>query len=167
MLFESKRIGVICGLTVVTYFLVLWMLHKELLWDFWAFNASWLPYFYLVYIGVKKYHIQNPETEFRFLVREGFIVYLIAQIIYYLFYYLLFFEIDPGLLELQKSIELEKVEETRGILGEQRADEMLRNLKEGAIGMTTGSLIRQFVPSLLPGFAMSAIFALIVKKSVD
>lgn len=144
---------------------VLWMLDKELLWNPWAINAGWLPYFFFVFVGVKNYSIENPEAEFRDLVREGFVVYLIAQILYYLFYYLLFFELDPTLIELQVEVELRLLEESRGILGEERADEMMRTLQDAAEKPSPGSLFRQFVPSLLPGFMLAAIYALIVKKS--
>jgi hypothetical protein len=161
---DSKKTGVVLGLTTVFYLLLVWMLQKELLWNLWVINLTWLPYFYLVFVGVKNFSAENPEAAFRDLVREGFIVYLIAQIMYYLFYYLLFFQIDPALLELQAEIELEMLQDARGILGEERADEMRRNLEEGQAGLTMGSLFRQFVPSLLPGFAMAAVFALFVKK---
>ena len=166
MLFsDSKKTGVICGLSIVLFLLVIWVLQKELLWNPWVFNLTWLPCFYFVFIGVKNYSLQNSEAEFRDLVREGFVVYLIAQILYYLFYYLLFYHLDPGLLELQVEIELRLLEESRGILGEDRADEMIRNLQDGIEKPGPGSLFRQFVPSLLPGFVLAAVFALIVKKA--
>ena len=161
---ERNKTGLICGLSVVAYLFVLWVVQKELLFDFWAFNLMWLPYFYFVFVVIKKSYDKNPEIDFRGMVREGFVVYLIAQCIYYAGYYLLFFEIDPTLLELQASIDMERIEQTRGILGDQRADEMIKSYEEDAGKMTPGDLLKQFVPSLLPGFIIAAIFALIVKR---
>ncbi len=164
MLDDSKKTGLILGLFTAFYFLLVWQMDSKLLWNPWIINFTWIPYFVLVFLGVKNYAERKPEAEFRDLVREGFLVYFIAQIVYYVFYYLLFFQIDPGLLELQAEIELQMLEETRGILGDERADEMRRSLEEGEAGVSPGSLFRQFVPSLLPGFAIAALFALFVKK---
>lgn len=161
---DKNKIGLICGLTVAAYLFVVWAVRKELLFDFWVFNLMWLPYFYFVYLAVKNSYERNPEIDFRRMVKEGFVVYLIAQFIYYTAYYFLFFELDPSLLDLQATIDLERIEQTRGILGEERADEMIKGLGEEVGRMTPGDLLKQFIPSLLPGFIIAAIFALIVKR---
>jgi Ca2+/Na+ antiporter len=164
---DNKKTGVICGLTVAIYLFLLWMVQKNLLFDLWVLNLSWLPYFYFVFISIKNHHQKQPDSDFRSLVREGFVVYLIAQIIWYLTFYLLFFEIDPQLREMQAEIELKRIQESIGILGQERADEMAKLLESTEGKMRAGDLLKQFVPSLLPGFVIAAIFALIVKRSSE
>ena len=164
---DNKKTGVICGLTVGVYMFLLWMVQKELLFNLWVLNLSWLPYFYFIFISIKNHHQKDPDTDFRSMVRAGFVVYLIAQIFWYITFYLLFFELDPQLREIQAEIELERIEDSIGILGEQRADEMTRLLESADGKMRPRDLLRQFIPSLLPGFIIAAIFALIVRRASE
>lgn len=167
MLDDNKKTGVICGLTVAGYLFLLWTVQKDLLFNLWVLNLSWLPYFYFVFIAIKNYYQKQPDSDFRSMVREGFVVYLIAQILWYLTFYLLFFELDPQLRDMQAEIELKRIQESIGILGQERADEMARLLEITDGKMRARDLFKQFVPSLLPGFVIAAIFALIVKRSTE
>jgi len=91
---------------------------------------------------------QDGLLSFKQGLKEAFVVYLIASLIYYAFIYLLFKFIDPGLIELQKEQLLS-------------AGKIIENQD---FSMTLGKTFFSFTRGLIGGFIFSALVAVILKR---
>jgi hypothetical protein len=91
------RWGVIAGGIVVTLFAAAYFLNRE-----WVLSRGlWLGST-LVYI-LAMYRAAEPVTgqDIKAYIQPGFLVFVVANGLFYLYYHLLFSTFDPGLVELQ------------------------------------------------------------------
>ena len=122
-----------------------------------------------MYFAVKAVRNKHREyLSFYDALRTGFTVYVIADIIFYVFYYLLFNFIDPELEMVMKDIALESLQQAKenGItnLGNESVDQLLRKAETADYGVSIGMLITQLAYGLIGGFLIALVIALVMKK---
>jgi hypothetical protein len=81
-------------------------------------------------------------------LKQAFAVYVLSQLVFWVFIYALFNFIDPGLVELQRKMMVDA-----GIKAENQD-----------LSMTLGMVFRRWAFMLLPGFLLSLMVAYLLKK---
>jgi len=153
----AVKYGLIAGIGTVAYFLLFYFLHTE-----WLFN----PFVYWVslgfYMALMWRALQEEEQnsgqllEFREALQSAFLVFVLANFIYYVFYYLLYGLIDPSLIDLQREVMKASLEQAGGALDEEQKEELLESIKGDQLIPTPGTVFFTFVRSLIGGFILAA-----------
>jgi hypothetical protein len=159
------RYGLIAGIGIVAYFLLFYSINARLLFNPWVYWASLGVYLALMWKALQdRQQAAEGPLPFREGLRTAFLIFVIANLLYYLFYYTLFGLLDPSLVELQKAVMLESLEQSRSLLSEQQREEMLQSLESGALAITPGKVFFTFVRSLIGGFVLSAGLAALINR---
>lgn len=174
---QGIKWGLIVGGATVAIYIIAYMVRKESYIDS---TMIWLLTMMLYLIGMRQasvetrteflsFYNENGEPyRFAYALQPPFLVFLIAQVLYYLQQYLMFNFIDPSLSEIARDIAIEKIDEVSGILGrfmdEDNADLMREQLEEQDFSMKISSVLLNLAFSLLGGFLISCIYALVFKK---
>jgi ABC-type nitrate/sulfonate/bicarbonate transport system permease component len=90
-------------------------------------------------------------TAFRRSLQSAFLVFVIANAIFYLFYYLLFSVFDPGLVDLQRELLAEN-------------PLWQDNNTEADLSVTIGRVIFSFAYSLIGGFILALLVSAVARK---
>jgi Protein of unknown function (DUF4199) len=96
-------------------------------------------------------------------LRTTFGVFLIISAMYYTFNYLLFRFIDPGLVDLQRDLTAQGLEQYRNWFGEGNAWQLKESLRKENFEPKLGAYLFSFVFSLLRGFPLCLIVAYIMR----
>ncbi len=94
------------GGAVIFYFVLLYMVRKELFLNPWLQWASLLIYLGCMYGAAREdAALYGSQRDFRTMIRTPFTVFLLINIAYWLFYYTLHLA-DPGLLQMETALDL-------------------------------------------------------------
>jgi hypothetical protein len=98
----------------------------------------------------------------RLRIRQAFLTFIIANAVYYIFYYILLNFIDQQLIALQFEILQERIE-NMGSAGE-NLKSMYKNTRPEDLTMTVGKTLFSFGRGLIGGFILSVIIAYISER---
>lgn len=132
----------LAGVGVIAYFLLFYAFGRSLMLHFGVWWSSLIIYMVAMMLAIRK----TRSTDLRQNIQAGFTTFLAANLLFYLFYYLLFTKLDPQLVDLQKSLLLESSKE-----GQALADQDL--------SVTAKGTLFAFLRSLIGGFIMAAAFS--------
>ena len=120
------RYGLLGGVAVVFYFALLYFSRKELFLHPGLQWASLLIYLLCMYRAARKdVALHSSQRDFRTVIRTPFIVFLLINIAYWLFYYALHLA-DPALLQMETALDLafKKQQLTAGLGDPQQANQL-------------------------------------------
>lgn len=160
---NGVKYGLLAGLGVVVYTLVLYLVNDTLIFG-WASMLGMVIYIACMYkAGVDERSENGGFITFKEALKPTFLTYVIGSLIATIFTYLLFTVIDPGLMDLQNEIAAERIQSMSGMLGEEGVEEALKRLEEqGAMKISDTAL--GYAMMLIFGFVIAAIISAIVKK---
>jgi hypothetical protein len=139
--------GILAGVLTVGYFLLFYFIDRALLLNPWVWWGS-LTLFLLFMFRVVR---QIDSTTFRLNLQSAFLVFVIANAIFYLFYYLLFSVFDTGLVDLQREMLSENPLWQGGNT-------------EIDLSVTIGRVIFSFAYSLIGGFILALLVSAVSRK---
>ncbi len=144
---RSIKWGLIAGALTVAWLLVFYFIDPALMLRPWVLLATYV--FYLVAM----YRAAAPErsAELKDYLRPAFLTFVIANLVYYAFNYVMFAHFAPTLIELQAA-ELEAA----GRLGEIGGRD--------ALVVTLGATALSYFSSLLGGFLLAGALALALRN---
>lgn len=154
--------GIVVGLLTILIFFIVhqiepkWMLNPLLYW------GSLLLYLLGMLGATLLEKRQNQGVlSFRAALRSGFLTFLVANVIFFAFYYYMFAVYNTDLPNLQKEI-YQSYYEQRFSANELRKH--LQQLEESDFSVTLQSLPVGFAYGAIGGFFMALIIALLVKQ---
>jgi hypothetical protein len=177
---DLKQIGIKYGLyaglgTVISYQLAL-TFGRETYFSGWVTALTWVIYLVAMTIGsrearlvwINEYSESNEPYTFTQALQVPFIVFLIAQVTYYTHYWLVFNVFDPALVDTARTVALEAIERSSEFMGsmldEDTIDNMLQRAENQDYSVTLKNAFFSFASSLIFGFLISCIYALIYRK---
>lgn len=166
MTHPGVRYGLLGGLVVVGYFLLLYVVNKTMFLDSGLQWGSLGIYGLFMYQAARQDCAQNGRNrEFRTLVRVPFMAFLLINLCYWLFYYSLHLA-DPTLLQMETAAQLAylKAQITAGTGDPQQANtlrEQIAYLEQHGMSLPLGPVFMQMGLGALGGFAMASVVALI------
>ncbi len=150
--------GIIAGIAVIGYVLLFYFIDKT-----WALGAfvrfsSLLIYALFMYLGVK----DTNTTDFKVLLRGAFAIFLIANMLYYVFDFVLFNYIDPSLIDIEKEMAIELYRPNTPINELYDMEQGIRN----AVAHNFSSNALQFARWSIIGFGVSLLVSYLVKRNI-
>lgn len=144
--------GLIAGLITVTYFLLFYTVNPRIMLGSIVWWSSLVIYLIAMVLAVKKRasKAENYIT-LRSALQTGFLVFVIANLLFYTFFYLLFGLFDPSLVDLQK----EMMSANPAV-----ADEL--NTKDFSV--TLSGTFFNYLYSLIGGFLLALGIAAVMKS---
>lgn len=143
--------GLIAGLITILYFVILYAISPPTMLNPLVWWSSLIIYLVAMYLAIKKSSTQS--TNFRGIqpgIKVGFLVFVLANFLFYIFFYLLFGVFDPSLVELQKEM----------MASNPSAAEQL----DKDFSVTLSSTFFNFIYSLIGGFILSLGIAAILNQ---
>lgn len=158
---ESKKYGIIAGVATVGYMLLFYMIDRPLMLNMKIYWSSFLIYFFCMYKACVDCRSKN-ENEVLDL-KEGFVIafrtFLIANGIFYIFYYILLNFVDPDLINLQMEIAQQMYKD---YMPAEQAAEMTKNMNKEGFEMTINKAVSEYAKGAIVG----AVFSLFIAASV-
>ena len=123
----SVRYGLLGGVAVIFYFVILYVLRPTLFLNTGLQYASLLLYLLFMYRATREeVAINGTQRDFRAILRTPFIVFLLINVAYWVFYYALHLA-DPGMLQMETALDLAyKKEQLSAGLGDPQQANQLR-----------------------------------------
>ena len=164
---NSVRFGLIAGLGVAIYQLLLYFINPEMIFGAFA-NVAWLIYLFSMWRAASlDKEEKGGYISFKEAFTTAFTVFANAALIALVFQHVLMTVIDPGLLEIQKEISLEafdKVADTFGLEeGSKEYEAGLEEIRKNS-SPTLMQLGMGYIVVLIIGSVPALIMAAVMKK---
>jgi hypothetical protein len=140
--------GLLAGVYTIAAFSIVYALNPT-----WMLHRAWFLGSFLIYIALMfRAALTSSGEVFRDVVRPPFVVFIVANLLFHLFYYILFTFIDPGLYDVQLKLLAE-------------AGQLPNKADRESLIMTPAKSLFTYINSLIGGFALSSVIAFIVLKT--
>lgn len=155
--------GIIAGLASAAIILLFYLVSPRMVFTISAWITTILFIVFMVQ-SVKSEKSASEFTPFGEALKPAFLTYVIANLIYVIFYYVLFNFIAPELTGMQKEIAMEAMEKLGNLVGEDAMETAIDQLQTQDFTFTIKSAAWTFAWGLIfPGFIIAAIIALVMK----
>ncbi len=158
----AVRTGLVVGLMVIAALTGMYLIDKK--WAFDIYVRGGLMAIYVV--GMFKVGANvvksNPDQDFRLIIQPIFVVFLVANLLYFVYYYLLFNFIDPSLIAAQKAYFLQMAE-SHGQVTEENRQVFMQETMQGEL-TSLRAVMYNYASGAIGGFALSAVMAFILKR---
>ena len=156
--------GILAGVGAVAYFLLFYFINKRLMLSP-AVNWGSVAIFILfMVLACRRQGDLQEAFGFKEALRTAFLTYLVADVIYYVFYYVLHGMVDPELAVIQQEMMLETTERLGEMLGSDVLEEDIGKLSREDLEIRPGGLLLSLSWSLIGGFIISLIIAIFTKR---
>ena len=95
------------------------------------------------------------KLEFQQALKVGFTVFVVANLIYYLYYYLLHGVFDPGLEDVQRAVMAETLEARKSMLTEEQYDAFKASLEGDGLKVGFQNTLLTYARSLIGYFLIA------------
>jgi uncharacterized membrane protein len=163
--FENPAIrnGVLAGIGASVYILLLYLVNAKMIFGAAAFVTT-VIFIFLMVRSVKAEKQVSDHTSFSDALKPAFLTYVIANLIYIVFYYVLVNFIAPELMEMQKTMAMEMLEKMSGFLGEDAMEAAIEQMEARDFDFGIKTALWTFSWGLIfPGFIIAAIIAAVMK----
>lgn len=161
---NGVKYGLLAGLGVIIYSLVLYLVDDKLLFG-WASILGTVLYLACMYkAGVDEREEQGGFITWKEALKPTFLTYVVGSLLATIFTYLLFNVIDPSLIEIQKGMAIEQMQSMEGMIGEEGVEEGIKQIEERGTSGLNDTLIG-YAFMLIIGFVFAAIISAIVKRN--
>ena len=141
---EGLRWGIIAGGIIVALFAGVYFLNRPLVLS----RGLWLGSLLIYALAMGQAQKTGDEGEdLKAYIQPGFLVFVVANALFYLYYYFLFAVFDPELVELQAELVRQSGEEPNS-----------------PVQTTIGNTFFSYVQSLILGFIMAAGIGFILSR---
>lgn len=163
------RYGLIGGIAVVFYFTIAYLAGKNLFINPWLQWASMIIYIWIMYKAAQDDCKENGfSRDFRAILRTPFVVFLLINLAYWLFFYGLHLA-DSELLQIETAEQIKhiKAQLSTGTGDPQQANnlrEQLQYLENSGMALPIGPVFMRMALGAMGGFGISAAIAAIVRE---
>lgn len=163
------KYGLLGGACVVFYFAIFYFAKKELFLHVGLYWASMAIYLLFMWQAARKDCAEKGVVrDFREILRTPFLVFLLTNLLFWLFWYSLHLA-DPELLKMEAAIKMDYLkQQLAGGPGDPQQANQLRDqiqlLEKEGMTITMGAVLLQMGIGALGGFALSAGIAAILRN---
>ena len=151
---KSVKYGFLAGVGAVAYILLFYFFSPRLMLSSVVLWSSLAIYLVAMWMAARRaLEVGSELTPFREALKAAFTVFVVANLLYYCFYYLLFTVIDPGLIDLQRELLAERLE----WIGNPQ-------FQPKDLQVTLGNTFLSYCWSLIGGFLLAALTAALASR---
>jgi hypothetical protein len=159
------KFGLLAGIGASAYLFLFYAADPRLMLSPWVTWSSMIIY---VAAMVKATLLEREAAEgdffFREAVRPAFGVYVIAQVIYTLFNYVLYNYVNTDLVEIQRELMITQAQDFAQKFGRADLEEQITNISVEDLQVNFKNSFLGFMWSLIGGFVLSSLIALGIKR---
>lgn len=149
--------GIIAGVAVIGYVLLFYYTHKEWLFTAGFVFSSLLIYLFFMYQAAK----QVANEDFKMVLKAAFGVFVVTNVIYYGFDYVLFNMIDTSLIYIQKESMIQYY--ASGAKSVQDQNQLSESIGEAQFHDIKG-LAFNFAKGAIGGFGLAIMISILIKR---
>jgi len=157
----SIRYGVLAGISVVIYMLVFYFYDVKVMLGPSVFWSTTLLFIIGMFFAAREERKAREFMTFREVLPVAFVTYLIANLFFYDFLYIMFNFVDSTLPELQRQVSLEAIQES-GF--KEYVEEAIEEIEKTPAEFTLGQAFFDYVRSAIFGFLLSLVIAGLVRN---
>ena len=159
------KFGLLTGIISVVYMMLFYWIDKKMMMGPWVYWSSVGIFILGMLWAVQKIkREQEDQISLRDALRTAFFVYLIADLVWYGFYYLLFNFIDPGMVEVSKQITLDSLEAYQASgqshIGDQNITALIKQAESADYSVNLAILLPKLTYGVIGGFVLSLVLAM-------
>ncbi|MCW5921157.1 MAG: DUF4199 family protein [Saprospiraceae bacterium] len=157
----SVRYGLLGGMVVVFFFVMLYIVKKDYLLNIWLYWGSLVFYLLFMWQAAKEDCAEKGVArDFRDIIRTPFTVFLLVNLLFWLCWYTLHLA-DPELLRMETQLQLDYLQKQldAGPGDPQRANqlrEQIQTIEKEGVSLTMGTVFMQMGIGALGGFLLAA-----------
>jgi len=157
----SIRYGILAGISVILYMLVFYWYDVKVMLGPSVFWSTTLLFIVGMFFAAREERKVREFMTFREVLPVAFVTYLVANLFFYDFLYILFNFVDSSLPELQRQVSLEAIQES-GFT--EYVEEAIEEIEKMPAEFTLGQAFFDYVRSAIFGFLLSLIIAGLVRN---
>jgi len=162
---QALKYGILAGFITILYLTGIYLyseisLEKQLMVHPYVTFSRQLIYLVFMFLAIKNTVNKEVNSALSEYIKPAFVTFLVANLIFYIFYYVMFRYIDTGLMDASMEYMNEFVPEHKeqGIPGRENP------LAEVKRGISLSSTIFAYVREIILGFVLSGLLALIYRR---
>jgi hypothetical protein len=153
---RGVKYGIIAGGITVGIYLLFFLINKELVFNSFLNWATVGLYLAIAWKAIDdERQAISGKLEFQQALKVGFTVFVVANLVYYLYYYLLHGVFDPGLEEVQRAVMSEILEARKGMLSEEQYNAFQESLEGDGLKVGLQNTLLTYARSLIGYFLIS------------
>lgn len=152
----SIRYGGLIGITVIIYMLIFYFYDKKVMLGPSVLWSTTLLYIVGMFFAAREERKKREFITFREVLSVAFVTYLVANVYFYNFIYILFNFVDPTLPELQLQVGIENAKAS-GL--SEYLEDAIAKIEEMPAELTLGQAIFDYIRSAIFGFILSLAIA--------
>lgn len=156
--------GIFAGVGTVAYLLLFYFISPRLMLSSGIIWSTLIIYLVFMYRATVQVRDRVASFPIQLALRPPFIVYVVASLIYYGFYYLLFNVFDPGLLDIQYELMLENAQRLADLVGADQFKDEVEALSREDLQVTLKVVALDAARSIIGGFILSLILGGLLRK---
>ncbi len=158
----SKKNGLLAGVFVVLFFALFYVIDKTTMLGMVVYWSSLIIYIgFMAKACLEERGSHGDLLTFKDALRTAFVTFLLANLFFHIFNYILFKFIDPGLIETQ--MEMAKKVYAQ-FLDEAQSKKMIKEMAKNRFEMSITNVIFEYAKGAIGGFILSLIVAGLVKR---
>lgn len=152
----SIRYGILAGVSVILYMLVFYFYDVKVMLGPSVFWSTTLLFVAGMFFAAREERKVREFMTFREILPVAFVTYLVANLFFFDFLYIMFNFVDPSLPDLQQQVSLEAVKDSW--IADQMA-ETIDEIEMTKAEFTLGQAIFGYIRSAIFGFLLSLMIA--------
>ena len=159
----SIRYGILAGICVIIYMLVFYFYDVKVMLGPSVFWSTTLLFIVGMFFAAREERKKREFMTFREVLPVAFVTYLVANLFFYDFVYILFNFVDPSLPGLQQQVSIE-IAQTSGLIESLDLEETIAEIAKNPAEFTLGQAFSAYISSAIFGFILSLIIAGITRN---
>jgi len=162
---QALKYGVFAGILTIIYLSGIYLysemsLEKQLMVHPYVTFSRQLIYLFFMFLAIKNNINKEVRSALSEYIKPAFVTFLVANLIFYVFYYVMFKHIDTSLMDasLEYMNKFMPDQKEQGIPGRENP------LAEVKSGISLSSTIFAYVREIILGFVLSGLLALIYRR---
>ncbi|MFZ4543807.1 MAG: DUF4199 domain-containing protein [Saprospiraceae bacterium] len=164
----SIKWGILAGIGTIALLMCFYSFNKALIFNTWVYFGSLLVTVFIMWqVGNKL--LLNTDINFSNLLKQLFLIFVLSELIYYVWYYTMVNYIDTTLLDFQKQQMLIAYEALKAkatdIQEVQQWSNMIHELEtKGLAEVNLSSVLLQMGRGIIGGFVLSYLLTFILQR---
>lgn len=160
------RYGLVLGAIMVAYFVIFYLLNPRLLFNVFVY---WASLGISIAVALQALRVDGAKyTKGEYVLsdalRTAFLVFIVGNAIYYVFYYVLFVWVDSALVPLQTEVMKEALEARKEMLPPEQQESLQEALDGDGIAVDVRSVGFSYLRSLIGHFVLALGLAFFITR---
>jgi len=162
---QGVKYGILGGIGIILYMLLFFMIDKKMMLSPWVYWAGMIVYIVAMFKSIFALkEAKGGEITAQEGMKEAFTCFLVANLLFYTFYMVLFNWISPEMVDLQKNMSLELLNSTESFYPPEKFVEMKESMEAADFRVTLGGSLFGLAKGAIGGFILSFLMGRLIRN---